>query len=89
MTENFGSGDIDVVGILVLHRIEARLDVLHLIQVLDGAFLAGGDDEALLAHEERDFGLALLELDGLVEFQGFARTGSGDLDERFDLGVQR
>jgi len=36
--------------------VETGLDVLHVVDVFDGALFAGGDDEALLAVHEGDLG---------------------------------
>src|SRR5204863_4694570 len=41
----------------LLHLVEIALDAAHLLDVFDGALLAGGDDQALRAFLERDFGL--------------------------------
>ncbi len=37
----------DEIGVRLLHRVEAALDLAHVVHVLDGALLAGGDDDAL------------------------------------------
>ena len=52
----FVRGDFYEIRMLVFDFIDSRLDVLHVIDIFDQAFFAGGDDQALLAVHERDLG---------------------------------
>ena len=72
VTEDVMRSDIDEVGIGFLDLVDIGLDVLHVVEVFDGSLFAGGDDEALLAHAQRDLGLARLEFDGLWQLDDFA-----------------
>ena len=54
--EDFVRGDVHEVRMLVFDLVDARLDVLHVVDIFDQAFFAGGDDQPLLAVHERDFG---------------------------------
>src|SRR5215471_7395334 len=50
-------GDLDEVRVGFLDLVQVALDAAHLLDVFDGALFAGGDDEALRALIERNFGL--------------------------------
>ena len=48
---------LDKVGIGLLDLVQTPLDLAHVVDALDGALLAGGDDEALRAGLQRNLGL--------------------------------
>ena len=61
MAEDIACGNVDKVGIGGLDLVDIGLDVLHLVEIFHGALFAGGDDEPLFAHAQRDLGLARLK----------------------------
>ncbi len=75
--KHFVRGDFDKIRVLVFDFIDSGLDVLHIIDIFDQAFFAGGDDQALLAVHERDLG------DFLDGHEAQIVLGRGaDIDER-------
>ena len=50
-------GDLDEVRVGLLDLVEVALDAAHLLDVLDRALFAGGDDQPLRAGFQRDLGL--------------------------------
>ncbi len=89
VTEYVTRRNVDVVRIRFFDLVDVGLDVLHVGQIFDGAFFAGGDDQPLFSYTQRNLGLARLEVDGLGQLHHLAGTGRHlNLDERLYLGLE-
>src|SRR5581483_2169806 len=54
--ENFFRSNVHEIRVSLFERLDAGFDSFHFVDVFDCAFLAGGDNQALLAFHQRDLG---------------------------------